>query len=71
MASLAPPWEERRITLHSHQHFLNMALLAAQMPDPLVRRVTGRHTQEMTERYLHFALEDFIYVVKVQDKVFG
>ena len=48
-----------------------MALLAARVPDPLVRRVTGRHTQEMTERYSHFALEDFVYVVKVQDKVFG
>lgn len=63
--------EERRITFHSHRHFLNTLLRTARVPDPLVQRVTGHRTQEMTEHYSHFALEDFGEVVKVQEKVFG
>ena len=62
--------EERRITFHSHRHFLNTLLRTARVPDPLVQRVTGHRTQEMTEHYSHFALEDFGEVVKVQEKVF-
>jgi integrase len=62
---------ERRITFHSHRHFLNTLLRTARVPDPLVQRVTGHRTQEMTEHYSHFALEDFGEVVKVQEKVFG
>lgn len=63
--------EERRLTFHSHRHFLNTLLRTARVPDPLVQRVTGHRTQEMTEHYSHFALEDFGEVVKVQEKVFG
>jgi integrase len=63
--------EERRITFHSHRHFLNTLLRTARVPDPLVQRVTGHRTQEMTEHYSHFALEDFGDVVKAQERVFG
>jgi len=63
--------EDRRITFHSHRHFLNTLLRTARVPDPLVQRVTGHRTQEMTEHYSHLALEDFSEVVKVQEKVFG
>jgi integrase len=63
--------EDRRITFHSHRHFLNTLLRTARVPDPLVQRVTGHRTQEMTEHYSHFALEDFSEVVKVQERVFG
>ena len=63
--------QERRITFHSHRHFLNTVLRSARIPDPLVQRVTGHRTQEMTEHYSHFALEDFGDVVKVLEKVFG
>jgi hypothetical protein len=41
------------------------------VPDALVQRVTGHRTQEMTEHYSHFALEDFGDVVNAQKKVFG
>jgi integrase len=63
--------EARRITFHSHRHFLNTALRAARVPDPLVQRVTGHATQEMTEHYSHFALEDFRDVMKVQERLLG
>ncbi len=59
--------QDRRITFHSHRHFLNTALRAARVPDPLVQRVTGHATQEMTEHYSHFTLEDFRDVMKVQE----
>jgi integrase len=63
--------EARRITFHSHRHFLNTALRAARVPDTLVQRVTGHATQEMTEHYSHFALEDFRDVMKVQERLLG
>lgn len=63
--------QERRITFHSHRHFLNTALRVARVPDHLVQRVTGHATQEMTEHYSHFALEDFRDVMKVQERLLG
>jgi integrase len=63
--------QERRITFHSHRHFLNTALRSARVPDALVQRVTGHATQEMTEHYSHFALEDFRDVMKVQERLLG
>ncbi|MGD0728322.1 MAG: tyrosine-type recombinase/integrase [Spirochaetia bacterium] len=71
MGITAEEREERRITFHSHRHFLDTLLRTARVPDPLVQRVTGHRTQEMTKHYSHFALEDFGEVVKVQEKVFG
>jgi integrase len=61
----------RRITFHSHRHFLNTALRAARVPDPLVQRVTGHRTQEMTEHYSHFSIEDFKDVLRVQEVIIG
>ena len=63
--------EARRITFHSHRHFLNTALRVARVPDTLLQRVTGHATKEMTEHYSHFALEDFRDVVKVQERLLG
>jgi integrase len=63
--------QARRITFHSHRHFLNTALRSARVPDALVQRVTGHATQEMTEHYSHFALEDFRDVMKVQERLLG
>jgi integrase len=61
--------EEQKITFQSHRHFRNTALRAVRVPDPLVQRVTGHATQEMTEHYSHFAREDFRDVVKVQERI--
>jgi integrase len=63
--------KRRRITFHSHRHFLNTLLRTARVPDPLVQRVTGHRTQDMTEHYSHFALEDLGAVAKVQENIFG
>ncbi|MGO9409763.1 MAG: tyrosine-type recombinase/integrase [Spirochaetia bacterium] len=63
--------QTRRVTFHSHRHFLNTALRSAKVPDALVQRVTGHATQEMTEHYSHFALEDFRDVMKVQERLLG
>jgi integrase len=43
--------EERNITFHSWRHFLNTALRVAKVSDPLVQRVTGHKTQQMTDHY--------------------
>jgi integrase len=61
--------EERNITFHSWRHFINTALRVAKVADPLVQRVTGHRTAQMTDHYSHFALEDFRDVMKVQERL--
>ena len=61
----------RGIVFHSWRHWLNSALRARGVPDPLVREVTGHATAAMTERYQHFMPEHFEPVAAVQREVFG
>ena len=61
--------KERNITFHSWRHFFN-SICRVNVPDPILQRVTGHRTQEMTEHYTHFKLEDFRDVVKVQESIF-
>jgi integrase len=62
---------ERNITFHSWRHWLNSVLRARAVPDPLVRRVTGHTTEEMTEHYTRFVRADFAPVLVVQEEVFA
>ena len=61
----------RGICFHSWRAWMNSALRARGVPDPLVREVTGHKTAEMTERYTHFIPEHFEPVAAVQREVFG
>jgi hypothetical protein len=45
-------------------------LRAQAVPDPLVRRVTGHATEEMTENYTQYLAEDYAPVVVAQAEVF-
>ena len=60
----------RNITFHGWRHWLNSVLRARKVADPLVRRVTGHATAEMSEHYSHFVREDFAPVLAIQSEVF-
>lgn len=62
--------ETRNVTFHSWRHFFNSVCRARGVPDSKLQRVTGHKTQEMTEKYTYFRLEDFREVVSVQEEVF-
>jgi len=61
--------KSRNITFHSWRHFFN-SICRAKVPDSVLQRLTGHRTQEMTEHYTHFQLEDFKDVVRVQESIF-
>lgn len=61
--------KSRNITFHSWRHFFN-SVCRTRVPDPLLQRLTGHRTQEMTEHYTHFELEDFRDVVTIQESLF-
>ena len=61
--------KDRNITFHSWRHFFN-SFCRTKVPDPILQRITGHRTQEMTEHYTHFRLEDFGDVLKVQESIF-
>jgi integrase len=62
---------DRNITFHSWRHWLNSTLRARGVADPLVRKVTGHATEEMTEAYTEFLPEDFAPVALIQSEIFG
>jgi integrase len=62
--------DRRNLTFHSWRHFFNSVMRSRSIPDPLLQRVTGHATTEMTERYTHFNLEDFREIASVQAEVF-
>ena len=57
---------ERRITFHSHRHFLNTFYRSRGVPDIKVRMITGHRSQRMSDRYTHFRAADFVEVLEVQ-----
>lgn len=61
--------QARHIVFHSWRGWLNTVLRARAVPDPLVRRITGHATVEMTERYSRFVREDFAPVLAVQEEL--
>jgi integrase len=64
--------EERKrrcIVLHHWRHFLNTALLMANVNTLKVQKVTGHKTLSMTKHYAHFDSRDFIEVRDVQNSL--
>ena len=56
---------ELNITFHSWRHTFN-SLMRGNISDSKLRRLTGHRSEEMTEHYTHFNLEDFKDVIEIQ-----
>ena len=59
--------KKRRIALHHWRHFLNTALLMANVNTLKVQKVTGHKSLSMTRHYAHFDSRDFTEVLDVQN----
>jgi integrase len=61
----------RGIALHHWRHFLNTALLMANVNTLKVQKVTGHKSLSMTRHYAHFDSREFTEVLDVQNSLFG
>ena len=59
----------RNVSFQSWRHFFNTAF-RTRIPDAKLQRLTGHRTQEMTEHYTHFNIEDFKDVQQIQEDLF-
>ena len=62
-------WEKRNVGFHSWRHFLNTQLLSHGISGEKTREITGHATEEMTQRYKHFELEDFRDIIIVTENI--
>ena len=62
-------WEKRNVGFHSWRHFLNTQLLSHGISGEKTREITGHTTEEMTQRYKHFELEDYRDILDVTDNI--
>lgn len=60
---------KRQIALHHWRHFLNTALLMANVNTLKVQKVTGHKSLSMTRHYTHFDSRDFTEVLDVQNNL--
>ena len=61
--------KKRGLSLHHWRHFLNTALLMANVNTLKVQKVTGHKSMSMTRHYAHFDSRDFIEVLEVQKSI--
>jgi integrase len=61
--------KERGLALHHWRHFLNTALLMANVSTLKVQKVTGHKSLSMTRHYAHFDSRDFTEVLDVQNNL--
>jgi integrase len=61
--------EKRGIALHHWRHFLNTALLMANVNTLKVQKVTGHKSIGMTRHYAHFDSREFTEVLDVQNSL--
>jgi integrase len=62
---------KRGIALHHWRHFLNTALLMANVSTLKVQKVTGHKSLSMTMHYTHFDSREFTEVLDVQNSLFA
>jgi integrase len=60
---------ERGLALHHWRHFLNTALLMANVSALKVQKVTGHKSLAMTRHYAHFDSREFVEVLDVQNNL--
>jgi integrase len=63
--------KKRRITVHHWRHFLNTALLMANVNTLKIQKVTGHKSLSMTRHYAHFDCRDFTEVLDIQNSLFS
>jgi len=61
--------QKRGIALHHWRHFLNTALLMANVNTLKVQKVTGHRSMSMTRHYAHFDSREFTEVLDVQNNL--
>jgi integrase/recombinase XerD len=61
--------KERGLVLHHWRHFLNTALLMANVSTLKVQKVTGHKSLSMTKHYAHFDSREFSEVLDVQNNL--
>jgi integrase len=61
--------KERGLVLHHWRHFLNTALLMANVSTLKVQKVTGHKSLSMTRHYAHFDSREFSEVLDVQNNL--
>jgi integrase len=61
--------KKRGLALHHWRHFLNTALLMANVNTLKVQKVTGHKTLSMTRHYAHFDSRYFTEVLDVQNNI--
>jgi integrase len=61
--------KKRRITPHHWRHFLNTALLMANVNTLKVQQVTGHKSLAMTKHYAHFDSREFTEILEVQNSL--
>jgi integrase len=61
--------KRRGLALHHWRHFLNTALLMANVSTLKVQKVTGHKSLSMTRHYAHFDSRDFTEVLDVQNNL--
>jgi integrase len=58
---------ERKLHLHAWRHFFNTELLKGGLSVKQTQAVTRHRSEQMTDRYAHFELGDFIKAKEVQE----
>lgn len=61
--------KHRGLALHHWRHFINTALLMANVNTLKVQKVTGHKSLSMTKHYAHFDSREFIEVLEFQNKL--
>jgi site-specific recombinase XerD len=61
--------KSRRIAVHHWRHFLNTALLMANISTLKVQKITGHKSLSMTMHYTHFDSREFTEVIDVQNNL--
>ena len=61
--------KKRGLALHHWRHYLNTALLMANVNTLKVQKVTGHKSLSMTRHYAHFDSRDFVEVLDVQNNL--
>ncbi|MBW8003873.1 MAG: site-specific integrase [Planctomycetes bacterium] len=62
--------KERNVTFHSWRYFYN-SFLRGKVADVKLQHLTGHRTQEMTDHYTSFRIEDFEDVIRIQENFFN
>ena len=61
--------KKRNVTFHSWRHWYN-SNMRGKIPEFKLRHLTGHKSEEMSDLYTHFRIEDFSDVLQIQEELF-